>query len=169
MAWTVAVWRLRWRVVNRNSGRARTGWRTTIGVVVFVVCSLVGCEGLQRGEELREWQPSDHYSRDDYKARGTGAASAATSDPGVQLGQLAEFAWRHQCAPCHGQAGRGDGPSGPMIATPDLTREQWQATVSDLDMTSVIRSGRGKMPRFDLLPDAVLRGLVARIRSTRGR
>jgi cytochrome c oxidase cbb3-type subunit 3 len=140
-----------------------------MGVVVFAALSLVGCERLQRAEELREWKPSDHHSRDDDKARATGAVSAATPDPGVQLAQLVEFAWRHQCAQCHGQAGKGDGPSGPMMATPDLTREEWQVAASDLDIASVIRSGRGKMPKFDLLPDVVLRGLVARIRSTRGR
>ena len=116
--------------------------------------------------------PNDHHSRDDDRARPPGANSAASADPADrnrQLAQLIEFAWHQQCSQCHGPTGKGDGPSGPMVETPDLTREQWQAKVSDSEIVSIIRSGRGKMPRFDLLPDVVLRGIVSRIRSTRAR
>jgi hypothetical protein len=56
---------------------------------------------------------------------------------------------------------------GPMILAPDLTRAAWQAKATDADIAAVIQSGRNKMPRFDL-PDVVVRGLVARIRSLRG-
>jgi cytochrome c oxidase cbb3-type subunit 3 len=54
-----------------------------------------------------------------------------------------------------------------MILAPDLTRAAWQAKATDADIAAVIQSGRNKMPRFDL-PDVVVRGLVARIRSLRG-
>ena len=60
-------------------------------------------------------------------------------------------------------------PFAQMVSAPDLTRESWQAAVSDVDIASVVREGKGKMPKFDRLPDVVLRGLVARIRSTRSR
>jgi hypothetical protein len=56
-----------------------------------------------------------------------------------------------------------------MVSAPDLTSDQWQAKVSDLDIASAIHAGRGKMPKFDLLPDVVVRGLVLRIRSMRNR
>jgi cytochrome c oxidase cbb3-type subunit 3 len=53
-----------------------------------------------------------------------------------------------------------------MVQAPDLTRADWQAKVTDGEMAATIRNGKNRMPRFDL-PDPVLRGLVARIRSLR--
>ena len=64
--------------------------------------------------------------------------------------------------------GHGDGPSGPMVKASDLTREEWQARVTDDEMIALIRNGKGSMPKFDL-PEPVVRGLVARIRALRGR
>ncbi len=55
---------------------------------------------------------------------------------------------------------------GPMVQAPDLSRADWQAKVTDAEMAATIRSGRNRMPKFDL-PDGVLRGLVARIRLLR--
>lgn len=153
----------------------RTRWGLLVGAMALLASLLVDCERLQPVEEIREWTPNDHHSRDDDRARPQGSTSAATADPADstdrnrQLAQLIEFAWRQQCSQCHGPTGKGDGPSGPMVETPDLTREQWQAAVSDSEIVSIIRSGRGKMPRFDLLPDVVLRGIVSRIRSMRAR
>ena len=64
--------------------------------------------------------------------------------------------------------GKGDGPNGPMMKASDLTREEWQASVTDADIAAVIKTGKGRMPKFDL-PDPVVRGLVGRIRAVRGR
>jgi cytochrome c oxidase cbb3-type subunit 3 len=51
-----------------------------------------------------------------------------------------------------------------MVQAPDLTRADWQAKVTDVEMAATIRAGRNRMPSFTL-PDPVLSGLVARIRS----
>lgn len=56
----------------------------------------------------------------------------------------------------------------PMVHPSDLTSATWQKGVTDDQILVTIKNGRNKMPRFDL-PDAVLRGLVARIRALRGR
>ena len=56
---------------------------------------------------------------------------------------------------------------GPMVRAPDLTLEDWQSKVTDGEIATAIKNGRGKMPRFDV-PDAVVVGLVARIRAARG-
>jgi cytochrome c oxidase cbb3-type subunit 3 len=53
-----------------------------------------------------------------------------------------------------------------MLHAPDLGRADWQSTVPDAEIAATIRNGRNRMPRFDL-PEPVLRGLVARIRSLR--
>lgn len=84
-------------------------------------------------------------------------------DPG-----LIELAWMRNCARCHGSRGRGDGPEGPMVKSPDLTRADWQAKVTDAEMSDTIRKGRNKMPAFDL-PPTVVEGLVRRIRGNRAR
>ena len=55
-----------------------------------------------------------------------------------------------------------------MLRAPDLTRGEWQDKVSDQEMFETIKKGRNKMPAFDL-PEAVLKGLVQRIRTNRRR
>ncbi len=78
------------------------------------------------------------------------------------------MAWGRSCVTCHGESGRGDGPQGPMVRAPDLTRADWQGRVTDAEILQIIRTGRNKMPKFDL-PPAVLDGLVKRIRAHRSR
>lgn len=114
--------------------------------------------------ELKEWTPSDHDG--EQKGVQTGAQGAKGDAGGTPT--LVEIAWRQQCATCHGQTGKGDGPQGPMFKAADLSREEWQAKTKDEDIASVIRDGKGRMPKFDLPPD-VVSGLVARVRSFRGR
>jgi cytochrome c oxidase cbb3-type subunit 3 len=126
----------------------------------------VACDRAPSAGSAREWTPADHHSQDDDKARGAPAASAA-APKGDETAQLVELAWRQQCSTCHGASGKGDGPMGTMIQAPDLTRSGWQGNTSDADIAAVIQTGRNRMPKFDL-PDVVVRGLVARIRSLKG-
>jgi cytochrome c oxidase cbb3-type subunit 3 len=53
-----------------------------------------------------------------------------------------------------------------MVQAPDLTRSDWQAKATDAEIEDKIRNGKNRMPKFDL-PDPVVRGLIARIRSLR--
>jgi cytochrome c oxidase cbb3-type subunit 3 len=129
---------------------------------------LLGCEGPPAAESLKEWTPTDHHSQDDDKvAAGAQVSGVAPKGAGGDT-QLVDIAWRQQCTSCHGPMGKGDGQMGPMVQAPDLSRADWQAKVTDAEMAATIKSGRNRMPKFDL-PDGVLRGLVARIRSLRGR
>ncbi|MCU0658444.1 MAG: cytochrome c [Polyangiaceae bacterium] len=118
---------------------------------------LAGCDR----EPTRPWTPSDHDGNAE-------APPTTRADPAEARAQVIEVSWGRQCASCHGAVGRGDGPSGPMVQAPDLTRPAWQDTVSDEQIAKVIREGRGRMPRFDLPPEVVA-GLVQRIRQARGR
>ncbi len=130
----------------------------------------VACDRPPSAESLKEWSQADHHSSDDDKlTRGAQVANVAPSDPkGGGVAQLVDLAWRQQCTSCHGPLGRGDGQMGPMVQAPDLTRAEWQSKVTDAEMEATIRTGRNRMPRFDL-PEPVLLGLVARVRSLRGR
>jgi cbb3-type cytochrome c oxidase subunit III len=139
--------------------------------LLFVCSSLtLACEQAPSAESLKEWSSSDHHSSDDDKVASGAQApnSGARNSGGGDTAQLVDLTWRRQCSSCHGPMGKGDGQMGPMVQAPDLTREDWQGKVTDADMAATIRSGKNKMPKFDL-PDPVLKGLVARIRAVRGR
>ncbi|HXX69430.1 MAG TPA: cytochrome c [Polyangiaceae bacterium] len=143
--------------------------------LVLLGC-MSACDRPPQADSLREWTPSDHHSSDDDKL-GARDPGAKPPEPGVpkpgnvsstsDVQQLVELAWRQQCTTCHGVSGRGDGQMAPMLHPPDLTSSEWQARVTDAEMLATIKSGKNRMPRFDL-PEPVLRGLVARVRSLRG-
>jgi mono/diheme cytochrome c family protein len=133
--------------------------------LALLLAFAAGCDRPPSADSLKEWTQVDHHSTDDDKvSAGMQVPSAASK--GGDVAQLVDITWRQQCSTCHGQTGRGDGQMGPMVQAPDLTRASWQASLSDAEMAAVIRGGRNRMPAFGL-PDTVLSGLVARIRSLR--
>ena len=126
------------------------------------LCVLVlGCDRPPSGS-VAEWTPADHDQKEQSKKQqGKGASGRTTGDA------LVEATWRTQCLTCHGPIGKGDGPTGPMVKAADLTDPAWQAKVTDEQLARSIREGKGKMPRFDL-PEPVVKGLIARIRTVSG-
>jgi len=156
------------RQPTRDSETARVSGFSCLFIWLGLICS-TGCERPPDAESLKEWTPSDHHSQDDDKAAMGAQGSGATSPKGSGGdAQLVDIAWRQQCTSCHGPMGKGDGQMGPMVHAPDLSRDDWQAKITDAEMAATIKNGRNRMPKFDL-PEPVLRGLVARIRSLRGR
>lgn len=151
---------------------ARFATRGAAFAVAAASVLLFACDRPPSADGMREWSAADH-DRAEEQSAGAGAGQAA---PQPQRGEkrdggesaLIEVAWAQNCAICHGPVGHGDGPNGPMVKAPDLTREDWQGKIGDDDIAATIRTGKGKMPKFDL-PDPVVRGLVARIRAVRGR
>lgn len=138
-------------------------------LTVAALClSVWGCESAPAVGSLKEWSKGDHHSGDDEKASGPQQAQGARQPAGNDTAQLVELTWRQQCTSCHGASGKGDGQMGPMLHAPDLTSGDLQANVTDEQLVAVIRTGKDKMPAFNL-PDPVLKGLVARIRQLRGR
>jgi cytochrome c oxidase cbb3-type subunit 3 len=114
--------------------------------------------------DLRPWRASDHDhtanpNADQVQVTDAGSAEAANHG----LDDVTIVAWQQNCTSCHGALGRGDGPQGQLLHAADLSRPDWQATVTDEAIASTIRSGRGKMPAFNL-PDATIGRLVALIR-----
>jgi cytochrome c oxidase cbb3-type subunit III len=72
--------------------------------------------------------------------------------------------YKQKCQMCHGADGKGF----PAIKTPDLTDPKWQASVSDKQMTEVIKNGKKgtPMPAFaDKLKDDEIQAVVKFIRS----
>jgi mono/diheme cytochrome c family protein len=139
-------------------------------LVVAIACSGAACDRAPSGE-AQEWTAKDHDRREESKAVKAGTqASAQPKGSGSKANDdrtLVELTWRQACVSCHGVLGRGDGPSGPMVQAPDLTRADWQGKVKDEEIAATIKNGKNKMPKFDL-PDRVVAGLVARIRASAG-
>jgi mono/diheme cytochrome c family protein len=145
----------------------RKGPTTLVIVFTAMTGLLAACERPPSPDAIPEWSPADHdRAEENAKLQAAPAGSARTA--AQQTTALVEAAWKSQCLRCHGPTGRGDGPEGPMNQTPDLTRGEWQAKLSDADIAAAIRVGKNKMPKFDL-PDPVTTGLVARIRASRGK
>lgn len=72
--------------------------------------------------------------------------------------------YKQKCQMCHGADGKGF----PAIKTPDLTNPKWQASISDKEMTEVIKNGKKgtPMPAFaDKLKDDEIQAVVKFIRT----
>jgi mono/diheme cytochrome c family protein len=136
-------------------------WSIACFALVALSALAAACDRAPGNE--REWAPSDH----DQPPGAAAASGQSRAQPGGAT-TLIDLAWSKNCASCHGAAGRGDGPQGPMLRAPDLTRADWQSRVTDQEILETIRKGRNKMPAFDL-PQPVLEGLVQRIRTFRGK
>jgi cytochrome c oxidase cbb3-type subunit 3 len=135
----------------------------------FLLVLLVACDRPPSDEGIREWAPADHDRVEERSRLASGQQAAPDKDASATENRtLVEVTWRNQCAQCHGMVGRGDGPNGPMLKATDLTNVEWQGKISDGEIASSIRDGKGRMPKFDL-PEPVVTGLVARIRAVRGR
>ena len=140
--------------------------RSSLLFVLTLLLALAGC-GRPSGD-TREWQASDHDQAGGPQQGQVPARPSSSSQAGSDK-SLVELAWQRNCFLCHGPTGRGDGPQGPMLRAPDLTRAEWQTQVTDAQIAEVIRKGRNKMPAFEALPPQVIAGLVARIRENRQR
>jgi mono/diheme cytochrome c family protein len=128
--------------------------------------------------EVREWTPADHAHAEDVPVEdgaGEGEASSVARGQGTgaapetaeqQEARAAAALWSVSCVPCHGPAGRGDGPARPAgVAVADLSDAAWQRARSDEQIAAVIAQGRGVMPGFgeQLSP----RGILALVKHVR--
>ena len=59
-----------------------------------------------------------------------------------------------RCAMCHGKTGKGDGPNGVTLnpKPQDLSTKDWQKSVSDAQVKSVILKGGGAVGKSVLMP-----------------
>jgi cytochrome c oxidase cbb3-type subunit 3 len=129
---------------------------------------LVGCAALSFAcnsapSDLRPWRAADHDHTENPNADQVQVTDAGSGSPGHGLDDVTIVAWQQNCTSCHGPLGRGDGPQGQLVHASDLSRPDWQASVTDDAIASTIRTGRGRMPAFNL-PDATVARLVALIR-----
>ena len=166
------------RKFSRIMRIASIGSLAALAALAFA--AVCGCERAPSSDGMKEWTAADHDRAEEQGRAANGQQAQTAPEPRGEGGNggnggnanagvaLIEVAWSQNCAVCHGVVGKGDGPNGPMVKAGDLTREDWQAGVTDADIAAINKTGKGKMPKFDL-PDPVVRGLVGRIRAARGR
>ena len=113
--------------------------------------------------DLRPWRASDHDHTANPNADQVQVTDAGSPESNAGLDDVTIVAWQQNCTSCHGSLGRGDGPQGQLLHAADLSRPEWQASVTDQAIADTIRQGRGRMPGFNL-PDATITRLVALVR-----
>jgi cytochrome c6 len=86
------------------------------------------------------------------------------SAPAKADGAAAEATYKAKCTMCHGPDGKGETATGKMMKAKDFSLEEVQK-MSDADLSSVISSGKGKMPPYKTLSADQVKDLVANIRA----
>ena len=103
-----------------------------------------------------------------------GTVTAAAAKPGVTPAMLEKGReiYKANCAACHGESGKGDGPGAGALKPPprDHTDRAYMSTLTDKNLADVIVMGgaiKGKplMPSHPQLRGSDLDGLVAHVRS----
>ena len=134
--------------------------RSIAGISLVLAFAFVACG--KSGRVVREWTPQDHP-----QPRATSAPaedSVATAEQ--QSAEAIAGLFTAQCAGCHGQDGRGNGPGKPPGAVlPDMTLATWQAARSNEELAATIFRGKAMMPAFgSQLEPRTIAELVQRIR-----
>jgi mono/diheme cytochrome c family protein len=113
-------------------------------------------------------------SQPDSVASPAGTVQAEAARPAVTVAMLEKGREIYQanCAACHGEGGKGDGPGAGVLKPPprDHTDRSYMSTLTDKNLADVIVMGgaiKGKplMPSHPQLRGSELDGLVAYVRS----
>lgn len=100
-----------------------------------------------------------------------GFAGSSQRDTTVTVSAATRHTYRIRCFACHGEAGKGDGPSAAAMFPPprDFSERRWVRSLKDDDIKRAIVSGMGQNQSMPANPDLAgtpeLDGLVAYIRS----
>ncbi len=144
----------------------------TLTLAALFAWFAVACD--DKPSDLRPWQASDHHHQAEGPAapagqapqtaappQGSAAPASAAGMPDLSAAGITPVVtstWSRQCAMCHGQVGKGDGPMASSMSVPDFSDPSTLATDTVETLSPVIKNGRGSMPGFNL-PDATLAGL----------
>jgi high-affinity iron transporter len=101
-----------------------------------------------------------------------GAPAAAATKATPEMVARGREIYQTNCAACHGEGGKGDGPGAGVLKPPprDHTDYEYMSTLSDKEIADVIRmggamKGRPLMPSHPQITGTDMDGLVAYIRT----
>ncbi|HYQ43073.1 MAG TPA: cytochrome c [Polyangiaceae bacterium] len=134
---------------------------SVVALSLSLAAIAVGCNSTPA--DLRQWKASDHDHTVNPNQDQVQVTDAGSEAQNHGLDDVTIVAWQQNCTTCHGALGRGDGPQGQLVHAADLSRPDWQASVTDEAIAATIRDGRGRMPSFNL-PEATITRLVALVR-----
>jgi mono/diheme cytochrome c family protein len=151
----------------RRSDAARATARSKACALIVVTALTLACDRVPSASRS-EWTPQDHAGEGKGKqgARVDNRAGAAPGGGEAATSALGDLVWLNQCANCHGNTGRGDGPMGPSTGARDLTASEFQSRATPELIATTIRNGKGRMPKFDV-PNEVVDALVQKVRTLR--
>ena len=125
------------------------------GIVRFALALILGCN--------------------DDKSPAPPIAGPSTQPAAMAPAEEARQIEQNRCANCHGTSGRGDGPSAATLNPKprDFTSKDWQKSVTDAQLKTVIIKGGGGAGKSVLMPSnpdlearpEVVTGLVQILRS----
>jgi mono/diheme cytochrome c family protein len=146
--------------------------RSVVVMLVSAICATAAVACDDTPSDLRQWRPADHQHQvetgqpppaaDDQVQSPSQSGRPSGTMPDLSASGITPVAmttWSKQCARCHGQVGRGDGPMGSTLRMPDFAKPETLANATPASVAATIRQGRGSMPAFDL-PDATISGLA---------
>jgi len=83
-------------------------------------------------------------------APSSSAASVAVASPADDARQMVQ----NRCSTCHGSSGKGDGPTAATLnpRPRDFTSKEWQKSVSDAQLRTVIVKGGAGVGKSVLMP-----------------
>ena len=110
-------------------------------LAVVIGCAALALACNDTPADLRVWRVTDHDHTENPNADQVQVTDAGSGEPGHGLDDVTIVAWQQNCTSCHGPLGRGDGPQGQLVHASDLSRPDWQATVTDDAIASTIRQG----------------------------
>ena len=114
--------------------------------------------------------PDDHRRKEEkHEAREHGSRASHGSKAVLEQGRVL---YKANCAACHGETGKGDGPGAGVLKPPprDHTDRAYMRTLTDKQVADIIKMGgaiKGKplMPSHPQFKEAELAALVAYVRS----
>ncbi len=144
---------------NDEAWNAVVGTKVTTAGAAHADHAAVKSDAVARAPKARKpraaaAEPAQAVAQAGEKPAAPAAPAAQTPPAGDSMRKEARAFYAGRCVPCHGESGRGDGPTGKVLTpTPrNFTDRAWQRSVSDAHIEKVILNGGASIGKSPLMP-----------------